>query len=108
MVPGVGVCGGIFKNSKANPFSVLMILFFLALLKKQLMLHVIWAIKPRYVYQLFIYKFILLLYSFVLEETWWLLKWDGANGVASACTFDWKEVKLVLKEPIKNWYFFFF
>lgn len=72
------------------------------------MLHVIWAIKPRYVYQLFIYKFILLLYSFVLEETWWLLKWDGANGVASACTFDWKEVKLVLKEPIKNWYFFFF
>lgn len=72
------------------------------------MLHVIWAIKQRYVYQLFIYKFILLLYSFVLEETWWLLKWDGANGVASACTFDWKEVKLVLKEPIKNWYFFFF
>lgn len=28
------MCGGMFKNSKANPFSVLMILFFLALLKE--------------------------------------------------------------------------
>lgn len=43
---------GMIKDSKSSLFSVLMIFFLLAVLKKQLTL--IWAIKPGYVYQLLI------------------------------------------------------
>lgn len=54
-----------FKDSKSSLFSVLMIFFLLAVLKKQLTL--IWAIKVGYVNQLLIYR----LYTVTFFRLYW-------------------------------------